>query len=276
MEVNVERDLGFTSKRDIEAYGIAEFVTLCKTAGPDVCRAPDRAMDPPGDVERLERPGRASPVARPARHGSGRGRLDTGTRGTGRRTRSRCWSAGSGARHRRLLLHVQQREQRPDLGLPRRVPSARLAVQGRRHDALVYALRDGPVADQAGSRATRTRRIPARRFRLPLLDRAGEALLVWTTTPWTLTSNVAAAVGKDLRYVLVRQGDDPRVLARARHAEDGARRAVRDPRGTPRARPGRVALRGPVRRVAGRPIGVRRRDARRAGPPVPARRRRLG
>src|SRR6266542_2148666 len=30
VEVNVERDLGFTSKRDIEAYGIAEFVSLCK------------------------------------------------------------------------------------------------------------------------------------------------------------------------------------------------------------------------------------------------------
>ena len=30
VEVNVERDLGFTSKRDIESYGIAEFVSLCK------------------------------------------------------------------------------------------------------------------------------------------------------------------------------------------------------------------------------------------------------
>src|SRR5712692_9086159 len=30
VEVNVERDLGFTSKRDIEAFGIARFVTLCK------------------------------------------------------------------------------------------------------------------------------------------------------------------------------------------------------------------------------------------------------
>src|SRR6266498_712402 len=30
VEVNVERELGFTSKRDIEAYGIAEFVSLCK------------------------------------------------------------------------------------------------------------------------------------------------------------------------------------------------------------------------------------------------------
>src|ERR1700694_6207583 len=30
VEVNVERDLGFTSKHDIESYGIAAFVSLCK------------------------------------------------------------------------------------------------------------------------------------------------------------------------------------------------------------------------------------------------------
>jgi hypothetical protein len=46
---------------------------------------------------------------------------------------------------RRQLLHVQQREQRPDLGLPRRVPQAGLDLQGPRLDALVPALRDGPV-----------------------------------------------------------------------------------------------------------------------------------
>jgi isoleucyl-tRNA synthetase len=45
-------------------------------------------------------------------------------------------------------------------------------------------------------------------LRLPLRDRPGESLLVWTTTPWTLTSNVAAAVGPDLTYVKVRQGDE--------------------------------------------------------------------
>jgi isoleucyl-tRNA synthetase len=32
--------------------------------------------------------------------------------------------------------------------------------------------------------------------------------LIWTTTPWTLTSNVAAAVGPDLTYVKVRQGEE--------------------------------------------------------------------
>mgnify|MGYP003379308402 CR=1 FL=1 len=30
VEVNVEKDLGFATKKDIEAYGLAPFVTLCK------------------------------------------------------------------------------------------------------------------------------------------------------------------------------------------------------------------------------------------------------
>ena len=40
------------------------------------------------------------------------------------------------------------------------------------------------------------------------MDQPGEALLIWTTTPWTLTSNVAAAVGPDLTYVKVHQKED--------------------------------------------------------------------
>ncbi len=48
---------------------------------------------------------------------------------------------------------------------------------------------------------------PGVTLRFPLRGRPGESLLVWTTTPWTLTSNVAAAVGPDLTYVRVRQGE---------------------------------------------------------------------
>ncbi len=44
-------------------------------------------------------------------------------------------------------------------------------------------------------------------LRFPLLGREKESLLVWTTTPWTLTSNVAAAVGPDLTYARVKQGE---------------------------------------------------------------------
>ena len=43
-------------------------------------------------------------------------------------------------------------------------------------------------------------------LRFPLRDRPGENLLVWTTTPWTLTSNVGAAVNPDLVYLKVKQG----------------------------------------------------------------------
>jgi isoleucyl-tRNA synthetase len=60
---------------------------------------------------------------------------------------------------------------------------------------------------------------PSVYVRLPLLDDDRD-LLVWTTTPWTLVSNVAAAVGPGVRYVQVRGRDGRRdlVLAAARVA----------------------------------------------------------
>src|SRR5262245_52709911 len=41
---------------------------------------------------------------------------------------------------------------------------------------------------------------PSLFVRLPLVDRRGESLVVWTTTPWTLPANVAAAVNPDAEY----------------------------------------------------------------------------
>jgi isoleucyl-tRNA synthetase len=41
---------------------------------------------------------------------------------------------------------------------------------------------------------------PSLFVRLPLLERHGESLVVWTTTPWTLPANVAAAVHPDEEY----------------------------------------------------------------------------
>ena len=51
-------------------------------------------------------------------------------------------------------------------------------------------------------------------LRFPLRGREKEALLVWTTTPWTLSSNVAAAVGPELTYVKVQQGDETFYLSK--------------------------------------------------------------
>ena len=41
---------------------------------------------------------------------------------------------------------------------------------------------------------------PSLYVRFPLLDRTGEFVVVWTTTPWTLPANVAAAVHPDEEY----------------------------------------------------------------------------
>ena len=48
---------------------------------------------------------------------------------------------------------------------------------------------------------------PSLFVRLPLKERDGEALVVWTTTPWTLPANVAAAVNPSAEYGLTESGE---------------------------------------------------------------------
>jgi isoleucyl-tRNA synthetase len=48
---------------------------------------------------------------------------------------------------------------------------------------------------------------PSLYVRFPLKGRDGESLVVWTTTPWTLPANVAAAVKPDAEYGLTEEGD---------------------------------------------------------------------
>ena len=56
--------------------------------------------------------------------------------------------------------------------------------------------------------------------RLPLVDKPGTSLLVWTTTPWTLPANVAVAAGPEVGYVTVERslpegGTEHLILAEA-------------------------------------------------------------
>jgi isoleucyl-tRNA synthetase len=44
--------------------------------------------------------------------------------------------------------------------------------------------------------------------KFPLKNRPNENLLVWTTTPWTLTSNVGAAINPELTYLQVKLKDE--------------------------------------------------------------------
>jgi isoleucyl-tRNA synthetase len=45
-------------------------------------------------------------------------------------------------------------------------------------------------------------------LKLPIKEKPGEFMMVWTTTPWTLTANTALAVHPDLEYTRVKQNDE--------------------------------------------------------------------
>jgi len=47
-------------------------------------------------------------------------------------------------------------------------------------------------------------------------DQNNTFILAWTTTPWTLLGNVALAVGEEISYVKIKQGEDILILAKDR------------------------------------------------------------
>ena len=206
VEVEVEKELGFKSKRDIEAYGIAEFVEKCKERVRKYSGDPDRPVDP-------------------ARLLDGLGQL---------------------------LLHDVRREQLHDLAFPQEVPRARLDLQGRRRDALVPALRHGASRARDRHRGLPGAEAPEHHRALPA-SRSGpdESLLVWTTTPWTLTVQRGRRRASRLTYVKVKQGDEIFYLAEARQ-DDAARGELEVLDELPGQRPGRAGRTTAVRRSRGR------------------------
>ena len=213
VEVNVERDLGFTSKRDIEAYGIAEFVSLCKQRvltyaarqteqsirlgmwmdwnDPDeLRRLRDLLADDPSQVATIEGP--KGPVTDTVEMLVGRlGMPDVG---------------GS---------YFTFSNENNDLiwGFLKEVHKRGWLYKG--HDSMPWCPRCGTGLSQMEmNEGYQDREDPGLTVRFPLVDRPGELLLVWTTTPWTLAANVAAAVHPAQRYVKVRQGGDAFWLGR--------------------------------------------------------------
>jgi len=206
VEVNVERDLGFKSKRDIEAYGIAEFVSLCKQRvltyaarqteqsirlgmwmdwnDPDeLRRLRDLLAQDPGQVQTIQGPD--GPVTDTVEMLVGRlGMPDVG---------------GS---------YFTFSNENNDLiwGFLKECHRRGWIYKG--HDSMPWCPRCGTGLSQMEmNEGYADREDPGLTVRFPLVDRPGESLLVWTTTPWTLAANVAAAVGAQLTYVRVEQGD---------------------------------------------------------------------
>lgn len=81
----------------------------------------------------------------------------------------------------------------------------------RGKDVMPWCARCGTgISQHEMQEGYKERKDPSVVLRFPLRGRAGESLLVWTTTPWTLTSNVAAAVHPEFDYVKARH--DGRVV----------------------------------------------------------------
>ena len=59
---------------------------------------------------------------------------------------------------------------------------------------------------------------PSVTVRFNLVDEDNTSFLVWTTTPWTLPSNLLLAVGPEIEYDYVRQGDETLIIASTRVA----------------------------------------------------------
>ncbi|HEY2916650.1 MAG TPA: class I tRNA ligase family protein, partial [Candidatus Limnocylindrales bacterium] len=207
VEVNVERDLGFTSKRDIEDYGIAEFVSLCKQRVLTfAARQTEQSIrlgmwmnwDDPDELRRLRDALAADPQQAVTIQGPDGPLTDTAEMLVGRLGHPEL--GGS---------YFTFSNENNDLiwGFLKECHRRGWIYKG--HDSMPWCPRCGTGLSQMEmNEGYADREDPGLTVRFPLVDRPGEALLVWTTTPWTLAANVAAAVGEDLEYVRIRQGSD--------------------------------------------------------------------
>jgi hypothetical protein len=232
VEVEVEKELGFRSKRDIEAYGLDRFVLKCKERVLRYAAIQTEQSIRLGYWMDWNDPDQLRWLARPAGQDPGRSDHRPGALGAGDRYGRDDRGAAGPARTGRQLLHLLQREQLHDLDLPQEVLGEGLALSRRRRHAWCSRCATGISQHEIVTDGYTELTHPGVTLRFPLRERPGEALLVWTTTPWTLTSNVAAAVGPDLTYVKVRHGEHILYLSRGtlRHAEGplrGAGRAAR-------------------------------------------------
>ncbi len=208
VEVNVEKDLGFTNKRDIEVYGLAEFVKLCKmrvlefaaTQTAQTIRLGNwMDWNDPDELRRLRALLEDDPqqqVTVQGVHGPVTSTVEDIVGRLGMPDLGGSYFTFSNENNYQIWSFLKRCFERGWL------------YKGR--DVMPWCARCGTGISQHEIVTDGYSEITHETvfLKFPLLGRHQEALLVWTTTPWTLTSNIAAAVGPDLTYVKVRQKED--------------------------------------------------------------------
>ena len=207
VEVEVEKELGFESKRDIERFGLAEFVKLCKMR---VLRyaaiQTEQSMrlgywmewNDPDELRRLRFLMEQDPQQEVTYEGPAGATTGTVEQIVGRLGRPEV--GGS-------YFTFSDENNYQIWGFLQKCYENGWLYQGT--DVMPWCARCGTGISQHEIVTDGYQEVTHESIYLkfPLLGRDQEALLVWTTTPWTLTSNVAAAVGPELTYVKVQAGD---------------------------------------------------------------------
>ena len=176
VEVEVEKELGLKSKRDIEAFGIAEFVERCK--------------------QRV---------------------LTFADRITEQSIRLGYWMDWDNS-----YLTMSDENNYTIWHFLKTVHDRGWLYKG--HDVMPWCPRCGTGISEHEivTEGYQERTHLAMYVAFPLQDEPGVNLLVWTTTPWTLAANVAAAVHPDLAYVRAEHDGKSYYVAR-----EAARTALR-------------------------------------------------
>ncbi len=161
VEIEVEKQLGFNSKHQIEAYGIDKFNELCRKSVFTYIQDWERLTDRIAFWVDLQ---------------------DAYVTYTNDYIESVWW----------ILKNFWDKD---------------LLYKG--YKVVPYCPRCGtPLSDHEVALGYEEATDPSVFVRMPLVDKPDTALLVWTTTPWTLPGNVGVAAHPDVDYVTVERDND--------------------------------------------------------------------
>jgi isoleucyl-tRNA synthetase len=202
VEVNVERELGYTSKRQIEEQGLAAFISLCKQRVLTyAARQTEQSIrlgmwmdwNDPADLLKL-RDALAKDPATPVTINGANGPVS----GPAEQLIGRLGTPEVGG------SYFTFSDENNDLIWTFLAKCHERGWLYKGSDSMPWCARCGTgISQHEMTEGYADREDQSLYFGLALVDRPGEELIAWTTTPWTVAANVAAAVQPTLDYELV-------------------------------------------------------------------------
>ena len=215
IEVEVEKELGFKSKRDIEAFGIAEFVKRCKQRALKFSSVQTQQSirlgywmdwDDPHKLHDL-----AEKLDQPEKTFEYVGTTGQKIVGTAEEIVGKL-----GDNHLGGSYYTMSDENNYSIwAFLKKCHESGWIYKGT--DIMPWCPRCSTALSEHEIATEGYRELvhPAVTVKFKLKNRPNEVLLIWTTTPWTLTSNVAVAVNPQITYVKIQKQDEVLYLAKA-------------------------------------------------------------